>query len=121
MKVLFDSNIVIDALNGVVGAREAFEAADDHFVSVITRIEVLAGCQSRESEAQATSILAGLSMLELSEAVADEAIRIRRTGRLRLPDAIILATARVHGLTLCTRNTKDFRRDFPEVQVPYEL
>ncbi len=121
VRILFDSSIVIDALNGIERASEEFAAADEHFASVITRIEVLAGCKSRESEAQAKAILADLVLLELSNEVAEEAIRIRRAGRLRLPDAVILATARVHGLTLSTRNTKDFRPDFPEVRVPYEL
>lgn len=52
-------------------------------------------------------------------AVAQEAVRLRRAGRLRLPDAIIYATARVHGRTLVTRNTRDFPEGEPGVDVPY--
>ena len=40
---------------------------------------------------------------------------------MKLPDAIILATARVHRPVLATRNTKDFAREDPSVHVPYVL
>jgi predicted nucleic acid-binding protein len=53
--------------------------------------------------------------------VAEESVTLRRTTRLKLPDAIILATARVHGLTLSTRNTKDFSPTDPTIRIPYEL
>jgi predicted nucleic acid-binding protein len=53
--------------------------------------------------------------------VAEEAVRIRRQRRLKLPDAIILATARVHGLVLVTRNTKDFDPADPAIRIPYAL
>jgi hypothetical protein len=38
-----------------------------------------------------------------------------------MPDAIILATAKCHGLTLATRNTKDFDPADPGIVVPYRL
>jgi predicted nucleic acid-binding protein len=38
---------------------------------------------------------------------------------MRLPDAIILATARAESALLVTRNTKDFPRDDPASRVPY--
>lgn len=38
-----------------------------------------------------------------------------------LPDAIILATARVHGLVLATRNTRDFQADEAGISVSYRI
>ena len=38
-----------------------------------------------------------------------------------VPDAIILATARVENLILVTRNTKDFAADEPGIRVPYRI
>jgi hypothetical protein len=58
--------------------------------------------------------------------VADQSVSIRRASliagqkKLRLPDAIILATAIVHSGVLLTRNTKDFKPG-PHVVVPYSL
>ncbi|MEJ8713731.1 PIN domain-containing protein, partial [Klebsiella pneumoniae] len=40
--------------------------------------------------------------------------------KLKLPDAIILATAQLHRLELITRNTKDFA-GIPGVVTPYEI
>ncbi|WP_425571141.1 PIN domain-containing protein [Olivibacter ginsenosidimutans] len=40
--------------------------------------------------------------------VKEETIKIRRRYSIKLPDAIIAATAISHKLTLITRNTKDF-------------
>jgi predicted nucleic acid-binding protein len=44
----------------------------------------------------------------LTEEVIDKTIQIRRLKRMKLPDAIIAATALVHGLILLSKNTKDF-------------
>ena len=51
----------------------------------------------------------------------EEAVGLRRGRPLTLPDAIIYATARVHGRTLATRNTRDFREGEVGVDVPYVL
>jgi predicted nucleic acid-binding protein len=58
-------------------------------------------------------------LLEIDTSVAIEAILIRQRTRLKLPDAIILATARVHGLLLVTRNSRDFPRGEPDIRIPY--
>jgi predicted nucleic acid-binding protein len=45
----------------------------------------------------------------------------RERPRLKLPDAIILATAQTRGRVLVTRNTKDFPAEMPGIRVPYVL
>ena len=121
MRVLFDTSIVIDALNGLAPAQQEFAAASEHFISTISRIEVLAGYRDGADDSGARAVLARLAELALDSAVAEEAVSIRRTARLKLPDAVILATARIHGLTLSTRNTRDFSEDDPTIRVPYRL
>jgi predicted nucleic acid-binding protein len=64
-------------------------------------------------------MLRAFEVLELDATVSAEAILIRKNSRLKLPDAIILATARVHGLLLVTRNHRDFPRREPNVRIPY--
>lgn len=118
----FDSNIIIDLLNGIQAARELLGSeVDDDAVSVVTWIEVLAGCRSSEEEQAARELLATFRIVPLEREVAEETVRLRRDLRLKLPDAAVLATARSLGCELLTRNTKDFRQDVPEVRVPYEL
>jgi predicted nucleic acid-binding protein len=60
-------------------------------------------------------------VIDLDRAIAERAVLIRREKRVRLPDAIIWATAQVHSLLLVSRNTKDFPEDDPGVRVPYRL
>jgi predicted nucleic acid-binding protein len=60
--------------------------------------------------------------LPLTVETADVAARLRRTQRLKLPDAFQAAVAIQHELTLVTRNTRDFQPGGdPEVLIPYRL
>lgn len=60
--------------------------------------------------------------LGIDTAVADLAAHLRREHRWKMPDALQAALARHHGLTLVTRNTRDFSPDLhPFVVVPYVL
>jgi predicted nucleic acid-binding protein len=49
------------------------------------------------------------------------AVQLRRTHRIRLPDAIIWATAQTKEVILVTRNTKDFDPDWEGVHLPYTI
>ena len=48
-------------------------------------------------------------ILPISQAVLEQAVALRQMRRMTLGDAIIASTALVHGMTLVTRNTDDFR------------
>jgi len=72
---------------------------------VITRAELFA----RNSATNlASTLLAPFRELPVDRAVAERAGRIRRETHVRLPDALIAATALEHGLNLTTRNRSDF-------------
>ena len=60
-------------------------------------------------------------IIPLDLAVAESAVQLRRAHRLRLPDAIIWATAQVNDAVLVTRNTKDFNADWDGVRIPYAV
>jgi predicted nucleic acid-binding protein len=59
--------------------------------------------------------------VELDAATASEALAIRRKHRMRLPDAIVWASARQANALLVTRNTKDFPKGEPSVRFPYKV
>ena len=67
------------------------------------------------------SFLSRFSQIDIDAKVAEIAVSIRREFKIRLPDAIIWASARRENALLVSRNTKDFPVDSPEVRVPYEL
>lgn len=118
MRALFDTNILIDFLNGIAAARAELARYERPAISVIAWIEVMAGAKP-ETESQTRRFLASFERLGVTEAVGERTIELRRSMKLRLPDAIILATAQTENLVLVTRNTKDFRVDHPGIRVPY--
>jgi predicted nucleic acid-binding protein len=114
MNYLFDSNILIYHLNGQLNARATQLLGDgisgDGAYSIISKIELLGFNQSREQEVQARSLLSRLQEIELSSAIAEETIQLRKSRKIKLPDAVIAASALVLNLTIVTRNIDDFNR-----------
>jgi hypothetical protein len=53
--------------------------------------------------------------------VADLSFHIRRQHRLKLPDAVIWATAKSKDTLLITRNLRDFPENETDIRVPYRL
>jgi len=117
---LFDTNILIDHLNAVPEAREEIGRFESRAVSVITWMEVMVGARSDLVEAT-RRFLEGFEVLPLDDGIANRAVELRRTHRIKLPDAVIWATAQTAGRLLVTRNTKDFPRDDPGIREPYAL
>lgn len=121
--LLIDTVILIDHLNGISQATSwlASHSPDAAAISVITRAEVLTG--TADSELPATRLLLGrYRCLAIEPETADLAARLRHEHGWKLPDAFQAALAVQHGLSLATRNTKDFPPDRHSfVTVPYRL
>ncbi len=75
---------------------------------VITKIEVLRYNAPENAYKVLTDFMADSTVLDLDNQVVDETITICKTHRIKLPDAIIAATASVFKLQLLTRNVSDF-------------
>lgn len=119
MIAVFDTNIVIDYLRQIPQASQELGRYDEKVISIVTWIEVMVGAEGREQ--QTKDVLAAFEIMDIDLDVAERAANIRRLHRIKLPDAIIWATARALDLTLVTRNTKDFPSDHLDIFVPYEL
>lgn len=118
---VLDSTIVIDHLNGIHQATAAIAGEPSPAISVVTWIEVMVGLRNADEERAGREYLAQFEVVALSEPVAEGAVRLRRETRLKLPDAIILATARHLHCPLLTRNTRDFGQFEREIVVPYSV
>jgi predicted nucleic acid-binding protein len=119
MKALFDTNILIDYLNGVEASKVELGRYRERLISIVTWMEVLAGGREDDELDVIEMFLRDFRIVEITRPVAREAVEIRRTHRVRLPDAMVWAAARSESALLVTRNTKDFPRDDPGVRVPY--
>jgi predicted nucleic acid-binding protein len=115
---LFDTNILIDFLNGVADAKTEVERYETRAISMVTWMEVMAGAQP-EVEAATRDFLLGFEQIPIDQAIAEQAVGIRRQARIKLPDAIIWASARSRSMLLVTRNRKDFPASEPWVRIPY--
>jgi hypothetical protein len=119
MRALFDTNILIDYLAGREDAARELARHPDRLVSAITWMEVLIGARTEDEEAVIRMFLRDFGIVEVDRKVAWEAVILRRTHRLRMPDAVIWASARTESALFVTRNTRDFPADDPGIRVPY--
>ena len=108
--MLLDSNILIYAANQSAPEIEALATAADSAVASVTQIEVYGFTGLKPEEEAALDILfRRLTVHPLDAAVVERAIALRQKSKMGLADAIIAATALVHGLNLVTRNDGDFK------------
>lgn len=121
MKAVFDTNILIDYLNGIGAAKEELDRYSTRLISIITWIEVMTGVSAADEERVVRGFLGFFEVVNLSADIAGETITLRKSHRMRIPDAIVYATARIQGCNLVSRNTKDFKPDWPDVRVPYRI
>lgn len=119
VKALFDTNILIDYLHGSPAARDELDRFSDGAISVITWMEVMVGAKA-DAEERTRRFLDAFELVGIGGEVAEAAVELRRSKRLKLPDAIVWASARSEGRLLVTRNTRDFPADDVGVRVPYE-
>lgn len=120
MKALLDTNILIDYLNGIDAAREEISRYETPLISTITWMEVMVGVNEDEQQA-IRSFLSRFTQVNLDKEVAEIAVAIRREYKMRLPDAIIWASAKRESALLVSRNIKDFPADLPGVRAPYRI
>ncbi len=121
VKGLFDTNILIDYLAGIDEARRELALYRSSLISVITWMEVLVGAADDEEERALRSFLSKFRLLEVDQAIGELAVSLRRRRKIRLPDAVIWATAQANDALLVTRNTKSFPEGAPGVRVPYRI
>lgn len=102
--ILLDTNVVLYFLGGRLTNPLP---SGQYFVSVITEIELLSyPSLSSDEEVRIRDFLAKIIVVELESSIKDLAITFRKQYRLRLPDAIIAATAQVLKATLFTNDVR---------------
>jgi hypothetical protein len=116
LKYLWDTNTVIYYLQKHFSPKQ--EAIMDDIinnfqpaVSVITEIELLCWKNATENDLIIlNNFIADCKIFNIGQDVKLKTIEIRKRSGLKLPDAVISATALATGLTLISRNTSDFKK-----------
>lgn len=121
LKILFDTNILIDHLQGHRAAAEAIAGHSGAAISVITWVEIMSGVPSAKQDAMRLW-LDRFHLIQVDADIAVYASALRQERRLDLADALIVATAQASGRTLVTRDRALCDElDDPPVLIPYEL
>lgn len=104
MSFVLDTNVVLYHLSN----RLAEDLPDGPLcISIITEMELLSfPGLSEEEEEEVQRLLKSINIIDLSEPIKNEAIQLRRAFKLKLPDAIILATAKNLSAPLITNDVE---------------
>lgn len=114
-KYLIDTDAVIWYLNNSY-AQPATSFLDEVLdeessISFITRIELLVwDFSSQEDAAVFENFVRDSAVLGINEDIIQSAITVRKNAKIKLPDALIAATAIVNNYTLISNNEKDFSK-----------
>lgn len=109
--MVLDTNIIIAYLNGDEGViravRNWFTEGIGLFISAVTYAEVLALREASESDVgHMREFLNLFVVIPVDRAIAEDIAAIKRTQKLKFPDAAIVATARYTASTLVTRDKR---------------
>ncbi|MCL2443204.1 MAG: type II toxin-antitoxin system VapC family toxin [Treponema sp.] len=123
---LLDSNVIIGYLAGRIPASgmgiisEIVNKRPN--ISVISQIEVLRFNDTSENEAILEEFINLSKIYPLSNIIVERTIKLCKQMKIKLPDAIIAATALIEDLTLVTRNIDDFKK-IPDLSVlnPWDI
>ncbi|HEY9601842.1 MAG TPA: type II toxin-antitoxin system VapC family toxin [Allocoleopsis sp.] len=102
--ILLDTNVVLYFLGGRLAKPLP---SGQYFVSVITEIELLSyPSLSPDEEIQIRDFLTRITVVGIEDNIKESTIAFRKQYKLRLPDAVIVATAQSLSATLFTNDVR---------------
>ncbi len=109
-KGLLDSNVIIDASKGIISAQDIINEYDYIYTSIISYIETQGyNFSDNEEKEIVNQILNSVEVVNLNKDIADIAIDYRKQKKIKLPDALIFATAKHLNADLLTSDISDFQ------------
>ena len=109
-RFLSDTNIIIYVSKGILSLDDFLNENDELFISSISYMEANGfPFRDRQEENEIVKFCTMFNRFPITEEIENRTILIRKTHKIKLPDAIIAATAIVHNLILVTRNDSDFK------------
>ncbi len=108
--ILLDSDIIIySALPQNIELRRRIVSGNP-YASAISLVEVLGFHNISKNEAvYLGEFFSATEVIPISEAIVEQAISLRQMRKIGLGDSLIASTALVHGLSLVTNNSQDFK------------
>jgi len=120
LKLLLDTNIIIDFLKQNSAAFDLYSLFLQHecFTSIIVKLELLKYPDiTPDEEKTVFEFLRLVPVISLNESIENETIALSRHAKLKLPDAIIGATAIVYGAEMVTRDSHFLECQYEKLRV----
>lgn len=109
-KFLIDTNAIIDFSEGKLPSEGKLFLSrildTEPCISIVTKIELLGFLHIAQP---LIDFVNESVVISLTDEVVEQTIALRRKYRIKLPDAIIAATALVQGATVVSHNSRDFQ------------
>jgi predicted nucleic acid-binding protein len=108
---LIDTNVIIGYLSNQLPSASAIKIDQlPGVISIITRIELIGWYNATPAQLEKIHLFVdNAQVYNLNEEIVLQTIALRQRYKIKLPDAIIAATAMVHDHILLTRNVEDFK------------
>jgi predicted nucleic acid-binding protein len=121
---LFDTDVIIDYLRGNKKAIQLFESYEGDFcISAISIAELHSGLKGEKEERDLDYFLSLFTIYPVTEEIAIAGGKLRnkwyQSHGMGLADALIAATANIHGMKLISLNSKHFGM-LESLEVPYK-
>ena len=110
-RVILDTNVIIFASKHQIDIEQILNEYDEFYVSIITYMEVYGfNFENIEEKELIDELFSNLNIIDVSQEIAQYVLTYRKTAKrkIKLPDAIILATSRHVNATLLTDDWDDF-------------
>ena len=107
-------------MDGVVKNKVSMLLRESFQISVISKMEFLGFPFNLQERQKAVQFMECAMIRSLNDEIVQRVIEIRQVNRIKLPDAIIAATALQNSAILVTRNTKDFKTLALETHNPFD-
>lgn len=108
-KYLLDTNAIINLLRDENATFKFKDKKGVYFVSIITEMELLSFKDlTKEEESKIKKLLPGSCIININKAIKKKAVALRKKKKIKLPDAVICATAMVKNLTLVSDDDRFF-------------
>lgn len=106
---ILDTNIIIHLSYGELNMTDLFSSGDNLCISAISYMEALGyPFKTKKDESFVRMLCNSFDLIDLTKPIIEKTIEIRKKAKIKLPDAIIAASALVNKATLVTVNVKDF-------------
>ncbi|MGA9996334.1 MAG: type II toxin-antitoxin system VapC family toxin [Pyrinomonadaceae bacterium] len=113
---IIDTDVLIDAGRGIgeaITCLQKIERESSLAASVITQMELIVGCRNKTELSEVEKFLRRFQSLKIVEPISDTAVELLQQYRLShgllIADALIAATALVHGAPFISKNQRDYR------------